>query len=126
VDLSRVALVQIACGIGAGSEGSLDAGCPTYRWFCGHLSSCCGSERFRPEALVDRVSAALWRGMTLERGSLGQDGSGSELATELDEERFERKRRAQVELLEGPPRLTDELAGPLCARKTLGCAVLLE
>src|SRR6188474_3218073 len=42
VDLSGVALVQIAGGIGARSEGSLDAGCPTYRWFCGHLSSCCG------------------------------------------------------------------------------------
>jgi hypothetical protein len=42
VDLSGVALVEVACGIGTGSERSLDAGCPTYGWFCGHLSSCCG------------------------------------------------------------------------------------
>ena len=41
-DLSGVALVEIAGGVGARSDGSLDAGCPTYRWFCGHLSSCCG------------------------------------------------------------------------------------
>src|SRR5438093_12778539 len=126
VDLSGVALVEIACGIGARSEGSLDAGCPTYRWFCGHLSSCCGSERFRPEALVDRVSAALGSGTTLERGSLDEDGSRPQLAAELDEERFQRKRRAEVELLEGAPRLADELAGALRARKTLGRAVLFQ
>src|SRR5258705_10118661 len=81
VDLGGVALVQIACGIGAGGERSLDAGCPTYRWFCGHLSSCCGSERFRPEALVNRLSAARGRGTTLDRGDRrGQSSepSGSE------------------------------------------------
>src|SRR6266566_6111711 len=44
-DLSGVALIEVACSIGPGSERSLDAGCPTYGWFCGHLSSCCGYER---------------------------------------------------------------------------------
>ena len=44
-DLSGVALVEIACSIRPGSERSLDAGCPAYGWFCGHLSSCCGYER---------------------------------------------------------------------------------
>ena len=43
-DLSGVALVEIACSIGPWGERSLDAGCPTYGWFCGHLSSCCGYE----------------------------------------------------------------------------------
>jgi hypothetical protein len=72
------------------------------------------------------VSAALGRGTTLERGSLREDGSGSQLATELDEERFQRQGRAEIELLEGAPRLADELAGPFCARQALGRAVLLE
>src|SRR6266540_3491511 len=50
-------------------------------------------------------------------GALGQDGARSQLATELDEERFERKRWAQVELLEGAPGLADELAGALSSGK---------
>src|SRR3989449_6765941 len=80
----------------------------------------------RPEALVDRVSAAVRKGTTLERGSLDQDRSCPELAAELDEERFERQRRAEVELLEGAPGLADELAGTLRSGEALGRAVLVE
>src|SRR2546428_5165963 len=80
----------------------------------------------RPEALVDRVSAGVGSGTTLERGSLGQYWSRSRLAAELDEERFERQRRAEVELLEGAPGLADELAGTLRSGEALGRPVLVE
>src|SRR5712691_1668342 len=80
----------------------------------------------RPEALVVRVSAVLGGGTTLERGSLGQDWRGAELAAKLHEERLERERRAEVELLEGTPGLAHELAGALGARESLGRGVLRE
>src|SRR5882724_4675689 len=80
----------------------------------------------RPEALVVRVSASRWRWTTLERGSLGQNGSRPELAAQLDEERLEGERRAEVELFEGAPGLAHELTGALRAREALGRAVLGE
>src|SRR6266550_8618988 len=80
----------------------------------------------RPEALVNRVSAAVRNGTTLERGSLHEDRSRPKLAAELDEERFERQRRAEVELLQGAPGLADELAGALRAGEALGRTVFVE
>src|SRR2546427_11199646 len=80
----------------------------------------------RPEALVDRVSAAVRKGTTLERGSLDQDRSCPELAAELDEERFERQRRAEGGLLESAPGLAGELAGALRSGEALGRTVLVE
>src|SRR5258707_259372 len=50
----------------------------------------------------------------------------AQLPAELDEERFQRKRRAEVELLEGAPGLADELAGTLGARETIRRSVLVE
>ena len=51
---------------------------------------------------------------------------GAELAAELDEQRLEGERRAEVELLEGPPGLAHELAGPLRPGEPLRRAVLGE
>jgi len=39
----------------------------------------------------------------------------AQLPAKLDEERFQSQRRAEVELLEGAPGLSDELAGTLGA-----------
>ena len=50
----------------------------------------------------------------------------AQLPAKLDEERFQRQRRTEVELLEGAPGLADELAGALGTGEALGRAVLGE
>ena len=58
------------------------------------------------------------------------DGSGGRRAdegdAELDEQRLDRELRLKVQLLETPPRLADELDGPLGPGETLGRGVLGE
>src|SRR6266576_3567254 len=50
----------------------------------------------------------------------------AQLPAKLDEERFQRQRRTEVELLEGAPGLANELAGALGTGEALGRAVLGE
>ena len=78
----------------------------------------------RPEALVDRVSAAPGRGTTLERGSLREDGTterlaGAERACELVRETW----RAFEEFNLSPPLALEALFVKL--RRELGATPLL-
>ncbi len=60
------------------------------------------------------------------RNSSDQGRNDAQLATEPHEQGFQRQRRAEVELLEGPPGLADDLTGALGTRQALGGAVLGE
>src|SRR5439155_1207579 len=90
--------------------------------------SSCSADTDAPPGRVRRANVGSSREgeNPPSRGRSGRRGRGAELSAELDEESFQGERRAQVELLEGPPGLAHEFTGPLGAGEAFGRGVLCE